>query len=566
MIDQPTAESRWWREPQVFWLAVLVVAAYFVRLDALALRGEETRRAQVAIEMLDSGDWIVPHFQGTIYVTRPPLGNWLIAVTGWIRGRVDVVAIRLPSLLAVLLTTLLVYGYSRGLLSRYGAFAAAVAYPTMAQVLQIGRLAETEAVFTLLTAASLLVWHAGYHRKATRTLGASGSLISYWTAGYVLAALAGLTKGPQGPVYFVVPVVANLLVRRDWRSLFSRGHAAGVVAFLAVIACWQVPYYLATDWETSRSVWVQQASTRFVTLDWDTMLRHLLLYPLEVAACMLPWSLCGVHLFRREFYRQSAPMRDQRQFLLIALLTTFPTLWFAVSAESRYFMPLYPVAAVLFGAVIEYSLRPDAGLMSSGWRLYLRGCGVTFVAAALAVLALRWSTNPVLQRAALPHAASGGLLAVAVAVCVYLFRAARTTDRLRHAAAVASIAGFAGLCYAGVGIHAISARQRDIGRDVAFVRERLPVDVRLVSFGKVSHIFCYHYGQMVPRRPVPARGGDYADVDYFCIQEKRGVVPQLPFRWVSVARVSLAKSPTSSDVEYVIVGRRLGPERTAARK
>ena len=89
--------TRMSREPQLWLLVLLCAGAYLPRLDYLTIRGEETRRARVAYEMLESGDWIVPRQQGEVYLSRPPLGNWLIALVGIIRGQIDLVAVRLPS-------------------------------------------------------------------------------------------------------------------------------------------------------------------------------------------------------------------------------------------------------------------------------------------------------------------------------------------------------------------------------------------------------------------------------------------------------------------------------------
>jgi 4-amino-4-deoxy-L-arabinose transferase-like glycosyltransferase len=202
------------REPEFWLLAVLIVGVHFSRLTDLVLRGEETRRGIVAIEMLRSGDWIVPSIQEDVYFmsNRPPLQQWLIASIGWLRGGVDAFAVRLPSAIAVLLTSWLVYAYGRIFLKRAGAFAAAVAFATMGQVLELGRLGESDPLFTLFLSGSLLLWHAG------RTLG--WPEWKTWSLGYLFAALATLTKGPQAPVYFAAGVGLSLLVTR---GICSRG-------------------------------------------------------------------------------------------------------------------------------------------------------------------------------------------------------------------------------------------------------------------------------------------------------------------------------------------------------
>ncbi len=51
---------RWWREWEIPALVVLVLAGYFLRVGSLPLRGEESTRALIASEMVQSGDWIVP--------------------------------------------------------------------------------------------------------------------------------------------------------------------------------------------------------------------------------------------------------------------------------------------------------------------------------------------------------------------------------------------------------------------------------------------------------------------------------------------------------------------------
>src|SRR3954451_13841374 len=109
---------------------------------------------------------------------------WTLAIAGSLRGDVDPLAIRLPSLVAVVLTSLLVYAYTRTFTTQTGAATAALAYATIGQVLQIGRLGESEALFALLVSGSLLLWHIGCVRR--------WHPIVVWSVGFGLAALGAL--------------------------------------------------------------------------------------------------------------------------------------------------------------------------------------------------------------------------------------------------------------------------------------------------------------------------------------------------------------------------------------
>jgi 4-amino-4-deoxy-L-arabinose transferase-like glycosyltransferase len=545
-----------WRETEWALLAVLVLAIYFSRLTTLTLRGEETRRAQVAAEALRTGDWIVPRQQGTIDLSRPPLGSWAIGTFALWRGRLDVVAIRLPTVLAILLTTLLIFAYARTFLGRLGALAAALAYPTMGQVLEIGRVAETEGLFALLVSGSLLVWHWGY-------LGYLSAPLT-WSAGYVLAAAAGLTKGLQGPIYFVLAVWMYLLLRRDWRYWINRSHLLGITLFVVVLGSWQIPYYLRTDWESTQGIWFKLARDRFTDYTPWVVIRHLVTYPAEILICMLPWSACLVQFLNRRFRAAIADVKPQVLFLVTSLAVAFPSVWLATGARGRYFMPLYPLVALLIGLVIERCWQAeDKSWMRAGWQSYLLVLASVGVLAASVIAVAGWIDHPLAAELAQPRWFSWLFLAVSLALAGILFHSCTTRSLPLAQISLLAIAGFLGLAHTGAVINVQARIMEDTAGAVAQLKSQLPRDVQLVSLGIVDHNFRHHFGEPIATVPWPHRAGRVVDdvrFEYFCFNATLPCQVELPWSWEEVARVSLERNRGERKAtRAVIVGRRLDP-------
>ena len=90
--------------PSVKKLGVMALAA-FVLFFQLGTRGlsepDEGRYAEVGREMVASGDWLVPRFNGIEHLSKPPVTYWLIAASLKAFG-VNEWAARLPVAIAAL--------------------------------------------------------------------------------------------------------------------------------------------------------------------------------------------------------------------------------------------------------------------------------------------------------------------------------------------------------------------------------------------------------------------------------------------------------------------------------
>ena len=549
------SHARWWREWE-FWAVPLLVGVIFgSRLSQTPPNGEETRWGQVAREMITSGDWLVPRLQGRPFLSHQPLQDWAIALSALAWGKIDAVSLRFPSIVALLLTVTLTYAYSRTFLSRLGALCAVLAFATMGLVLQFGWSAETESIFTCVVAGSLIVW---------RWAGASGKtpLLS-WCGGYGLAALAMLTKGPQGLLYFVGGVGLFLLTTRRLRELLRWQHAVGIGLFLAIWLAWELPFYLRVGPHDAWIMLTGDVSDRFGGGSWVRTLKHLVEFPVSVMACMLPWCVLLLAYLRRDFRRSIAFAREDVWYLAMAIGFASLTCYAVPGARNRYLAPILPLVAPLIGLVAQQCCAAAASewlvrlrqRFFIGMGLVIAGLGAWFaVATALRLGPLRGEQ---------PAAFAIVFALAALAAMATAFWASARPEPWRQRLGTLAVATVMGMGYIGAVANTYVATRPPLDTQIAAIAARLPDDVQLVSIGPVDHDFLYYYGKPVKQLPAIAGTGHKERAwTYFCMGEDRNMpAVDMPYEKLGVVLIDPANSDRPQST--VIIGRRR-PEETAA--
>ncbi len=553
-MQRSTIEPQsFWRERERWLLVVLVLAVFVPRLADQTIRGEESRWATVAREMNLSGDYMVPRQQGEPFPDRPPLHCWILSISERIGGAQNLWALRLPSVLATLITSLVIYGYARRFLTPLGALASGVSFATMAQVLQLFRLAESDALFCCFLSSSLLLWHGLIEFDRRPWLA--------WIVGYSLAALATLTKGPQGPVYFIgITSVYLLLVRRDWRSWLSGSHLVGIGCFVLIGAAWLVPFAERMGLDATLKIWSEEGAlrARLLPSDWPRVLQGWLTYPWRVLLTTLPWSpmlLCYLSSWLRRDLRAA---RAPAVFLATCVAVSLPTVWLPAYSVPRYFMSMYPALAILIGIAIERCVESaEKNWWQASWRRFVITATWVIPAGGVAMVVLAcWPID------SLRHAWQPLWLAVLFAVVCFTL-----AWRLRHEhceqprgarQALLTIGAVCGIAYTALVINQVQQRSSNSAEQIAALKQQLPEGTQLVSLGRLHHLFMYYYDEPIKALPWSneLRPNDRPD-EYFCFTPNlmRGLKP--PFEFETIATINCARSKTPGVEEVVVIGRRI---------
>ena len=105
-------------------LIVIWALIYLTNLGSSELRSEEGHRVLPAVQMLDSGNYVVPYIAARPYLNKPPLINWIVAASFKLSGVRNEWTARLPSTLFILAVALTLATLGRLSLGPIGSFIA----------------------------------------------------------------------------------------------------------------------------------------------------------------------------------------------------------------------------------------------------------------------------------------------------------------------------------------------------------------------------------------------------------------------------------------------------------
>ena len=334
------------------WLSMLLIVAlgallYFPSFAADELNDEEGRRALPAREMLESGDFVVPTLWGEPYLNKPPLYFWLVAAASLVTDGVNEASTRLPSVLATILTALLLYLVGRWSRGPTTGLVAGLLYLVTFSVIEKGAFGELEAVFTLALFACMAAIY-----------GASRG--SKWAqAGVVLGLCAALLiKGPPAFVFFGAAAIAIAWSRREARFLRSRIFWLPTLAATLLASIWVWLLLRRPEVKDALDTWGSQMA-RGRGADFSVYLHDRKRLFLGVLTGFFPASLILLMAFRTDVARrvwEQPIMRFSAYTILIGLV------FFGLmpGTRVRYVHPLIPWAVLWASELLVEAQRSGA--------------------------------------------------------------------------------------------------------------------------------------------------------------------------------------------------------------
>jgi 4-amino-4-deoxy-L-arabinose transferase-like glycosyltransferase len=351
----------------------------------------DAMQAQVARNMLVSGDWVTPRLDGVVYLEKAPLIYWMIAVSYKNFGVHDWSA-RIPIALSVLALCWVTTAFGVWAFGKRAGFYAGLCLATCVGLFLFTRILIPDVTLTCTTALAMWAFLRAIDEEEVRP--------RFWA--FLFAASLGIGLLLKSLIAVVFPVgaaIVYLLLTRQFFSLkvWKRLHLiSGALVILIIAAPWHVlatvrnPPYFAFTLQSGPGhyhgfLWfffINEQLLRFLNMryprDYNTVPR--LYFWLFHLVWLFPWSVYFPAVTKLSFKPAD---RGGRARLLALCWAGFILVFFTFSTTQEYYsMPSYPAFALLLGN----AMATENPLVRRGTRVL----GIVATCAAVVAFAIYW--------------------------------------------------------------------------------------------------------------------------------------------------------------------------------
>jgi len=333
------------------WLAIFSISIIFI---GLGLRdpwpADEPRFAQIAREMVETGQWFFPMRGGELYPDKPPIFMWSIAVFYYLTGSLSF-SFLFPNALCSVITTFLVYDLGKRLWSpQIGWYAALILLLSLQFVLQ-AKSAQIDAM--------VCCWITiGCYGLIRHILLEDGW--AWFFLGCFFMGIGVITKGVGFlPILMLIPyVIARFVSPQEKEIKGGLLWLSGIFVLLGATLLWFIPMVYIVEqsqnplFEQYRDNILFKQTTKRYANSWHHI-KPFWFYIVEVVPVFwLPISLLFPWLIKK--WMKAIKQGDRRIILLLGWIVLL-LVFFSVSPGKRgvYILPALPMLALISAPYIK---------------------------------------------------------------------------------------------------------------------------------------------------------------------------------------------------------------------
>jgi len=300
---------------------------------------DEGRYSDMALTMVQSGDWLIPKMNHITHLHKPPFSSWLVAGSFSLLG-VSEGAARLPGVILSLSVLLLLIPIGKFLFDfKSGLYSSWILLTSILYVVT-SRLVTTDMTLTFLTVAAMTCFLHLFFSDRHR--------LFYFYSGLLALALAMLTKGPVAWIITLLPILIFSIWKKKRLHIPAFHWFLGSVLFLGISLSW----YLVVIAKNPSALDYFLNTQLLGRLKGGTGHKHAFYYFLIVLPLgMLPWSLSipSAISWGLQQGKENPELRDKIHFLMLWALIPFIFFSIVKTKLALYIVPVMPPLALLLG-------------------------------------------------------------------------------------------------------------------------------------------------------------------------------------------------------------------------
>ncbi len=341
------------RAVHLFIIILMWAAIYLPQLGGRGIGRNEGRRMIPAVEMVKSGDWVNPDYCGTPYYRKPPMINWMIASSFTLFGNFSEFTARLPIALLILFTALMSYSFNQSWFNRPGAFILSAMILMGFGMIERGRTATIESVYTCWSLLAVFSWLSFQLKNNNKFIA--------WIVPMIFLGLGMLTKGPLILLVFYVFSFSFLKQKKQLKQLIKVPHLLGLTICVLIFCSW----WLFIDKGQSggaSSTWSKELLMR-LNLSGISFSKWLSRFS-ESFIQFLPWLFFIFAMFNKSLREKvfSCFYNDQKVIFkagIYGFLIPFALINLMPLAKPRYTFPVLPSVLLASSLVLVALLSRD---------------------------------------------------------------------------------------------------------------------------------------------------------------------------------------------------------------
>lgn len=502
--DSPVANAQISVSSALLLIILFFIVAYIIQLGVMPLVSpDETRYAEIPREIIASGNWIVPHFNGIDYFQKPVLGYWLTATSELIFGYNNF-AVRFPSALCTGFTALLIFFAARKFFPDVIiALLSSLIFLSSGMVFGIGIFAVLDAQTSFFLAGSLISFFLAYQSEKFF------KRFAFLVLCGISAGLCFMIKGFLAFAILAVSVAPFLIWEKQWKRLLTMPWIP-MLSALAICAPWSIKI-----WEKAPNFWpyftIVEHCNRFFKASVISTDLHpqpfWFLIPAIVAG-MLPWTLHLPSIFfgfkDRQIFR-----KPLIRYCVTWLIFSF--IFFSASSGklATYILPCFPPLAILTACSLYSYMEKEAKLFNVTVTILAWILSIGLICASCYVIISSFVNLPQLWN----------LYQLCVAVCVIsfmivMFKTSAKADKTHKKILLFIFALLPAFGFNSSLIPADAAKSKQQGSFVLKQEKYITPSTIIIAYPNMMHAVCWY----LKRDDIYIYGGHGGELGYWIKQ------------------------------------------------